>query len=414
MSVLTIYNHGTGGSRKKDSGKREIVNIFGNHAQGIEGTDFIITEGVGKMGGPHKQLTVQTTTATGTSIGTVATTPAKARVDEALSAAVKGSGGAEWALRKMGEDKIIQASGIGVDENVASVLNMLVAMARAKRLPTVVNMMGWSRGAVTCIRIAHFMNKMSEAGLDRIPVNIFAVDPVAGEGANEQVDARTVGSNVRNYVATLAVHENRGGFSPMELNRMTFASSVAVSVLPMPGIHSDTAKYESATGKLTFSLCYRFLEHHGTVMHNALRAIYPLNDTSSLAEYDKLLKGKKASGIKEDQGFKARFMGGKVRREVHAVFTAAGTFFVNAHHKALFRTKFPISYQAYFGGGAGNRKTNAWLNEYRRQLFEDARLMGPGHKAALEALPKELPAPSPYLVDRYGYTLVNNGLFDGA
>ena len=53
MPVLTIYNHGSGGSRLKPAEKGEMVNIFGHRASGEENVDFMITEGVGGKGDPH-------------------------------------------------------------------------------------------------------------------------------------------------------------------------------------------------------------------------------------------------------------------------------------------------------------------------------------------------------------------------
>ena len=261
-NVLTIYCHGTGGSRKKGANKGEIVNIFGNNAMGKEGVDFLITEGVGKMGAPHKSLYVHSTTGSHLQ----ETVPSKVRIQDNLK---KAAGMGSKILQHLGEDTVMQASGVGVDENVASVLNRITEMYRNGKAPTVINMMGWSRGAVTCIRIAHFLNLVPE--LSKIPINIFAVDPVAGQGHDTEADAHTLGGNVKHYVGTLSVHENRGAFQPMEYNLLRINGCRRAVILPMPGIHSDTAKFYNASGKITFHLCAKFLDFHGTVLHEGIK-----------------------------------------------------------------------------------------------------------------------------------------------
>jgi hypothetical protein len=412
MPVLTIYNHGTGGSRTKETAKGEIVNIFGNGALGIEGTDFLITEGVGKRGSPHTQIAVEKVYG-GAYAGIVhpeKVSPSKARMRENLSAAVASM--PKRGLVKLfgGNDGVLQASGVGVDENVVSVVNTITAMVRLGTTPTAINMMGWSRGAVTSIRIAYFLSL--NPALSGIPVNIFGVDPVAGEGHNEEIDARSIGPNVRNYVATLAAHEVRAGFSPMETNRLEFSSDATNhAVLPLPGIHSDTAKHDSSAGRITFNLCARFLEANGTRLHSGLAAGYRLTNQQVLGEYDKLMLGKAASGVKSSNSLWERVKGGGAQTRAIASQMTPSTFFINAHHKAMFRQEFPTTYTAFFGPGAAQRGKNNWLNDYRRSMFEEMKRMGPAHLKGLDdqlALPTTPTAP--HLAEAYVIALVNNQL----
>ena len=255
MTVLTIYNHGTGGASVKDASGAEIVNIFGNEAKksGREFIDWMVTEGVGGKGGPESQLVMpqlSVDTATGAARHDLmrhAATPGSARMDDYLKAA-----GTPWLARKiLPKGNALQISGIGADENVMYVLSTLRFLAKANQLPTTINMMGWSRGGVTCIRIAHFLNLEPE--LKNIPVNIFAIDPVAGAGHDNEPEAHTIGDNVKNYVATLSVHENRKGFTPMALTSdpstsLRFTGNTKYAILNMPGLHAVTAKFFSSSG----------------------------------------------------------------------------------------------------------------------------------------------------------------------
>ncbi len=53
-----------------------------------------------------------------------------------------------------------------------------LAQARSTNPITKVNMIGWSRGGVTCFELANRM--FADPDLRHIPVNIFACDPVPG------------------------------------------------------------------------------------------------------------------------------------------------------------------------------------------------------------------------------------------
>jgi len=117
-----------------------------------------------------------------------------------------------------------------------------------------VNLVGWSRGAVICIRIAH---KMYEVFNDSIECNIFGVDPVAGMDAGEKmVDTQMLNPNVRRYIGVLAMHEMRKTFSPQDWSRMAVDPAHTTAILlPMPGVHSAQViagtPADSATSRAT-------------------------------------------------------------------------------------------------------------------------------------------------------------------
>lgn len=411
MTVLTIYNHGTGGASSKDAAGGEIVNIFGNEAKksGREFFDWMVTEGVGAKGGPEKQFVVpqlSVDTATGASrydLMRYEATPGKARMDDYLKSA-----GTPWLARKiLPRDQALQISGVGADENVVYVLSTLRFLARTNQLPTAINLMGWSRGGVSCIRIAYFLNLDPE--LKNIPVNIFAIDPVAGAGHDNEPEAHTIGDNVKNYVATLAVHENRKGFTPMTLTSdpaasLRFTGTTKYAILHMPGIHSDTAKFSSSSGKLTFHLCYQFLTQHGTEISNTLRGMFKMAPDTQLAEYDKLLNGAKVAGIKTGQkGLVARFITGRERREVYNSTNGNGQFFVNAHHVVLFKHRYPVLWKKYFTPAAAGKGTLQWQQLNNAAWGRELGSLGPGHLAGIGEQEKFAGAPQLPTYLRAGY-----------
>src|SRR5690606_31402337 len=99
-------------------------------------------------------------------------------------------------------------AGSGVSANVESGLR---AGADARRNgPLVVNMCGWSRGAITCFKLAHAM--ANDAVTRDVPVNIFAVDPVPGGSALNNHMWKNCGTspNLRMCNVVLAQHDRRG------------------------------------------------------------------------------------------------------------------------------------------------------------------------------------------------------------
>lgn len=113
----------------------------------------------------------------------------------------------------------------------------IIRRRRPRRIPDQVNLIGWSRGAVTCIMIANAMAEDDQ--LRHVKVRIFAVDPVPG-GVNQQVYSsmtRLPGS-VKEYFGVYARDEVSRGFSPVIPKTN---SSTQVTLLPMPGMHASVA-----------------------------------------------------------------------------------------------------------------------------------------------------------------------------
>lgn len=109
-------------------------------------------------------------------------------------------------------------------------------------IPTRVNLVGWSRGGISCHMLANAMLKDSQ--LKNIPVNIFALDPVPGIG-NFQEHRVKLGSNVKEYVAFYARDERSKGFSCVIPQT---ATGTKTSVYPMAGRHATMAGNATADG----------------------------------------------------------------------------------------------------------------------------------------------------------------------
>src|SRR5262249_28628624 len=138
---------------------------------------------------------------------------------------------------------------------------------------TGVNLIGWSRGAVTCIRIANKL--LTNEATASMPCNIFAVDPVAGTGSKDKEGVDKLGRNVKNYVAILAMHERRSYFKPQDWSRLSVVdeSATRACMLPFPGLHSTlvTVKEPRETAQIVRVLAVKFLEKHGSSFKPSLQ-----------------------------------------------------------------------------------------------------------------------------------------------
>lgn len=241
----------------------------------------------------------------------------------------------------------------------------------------VVNVIGWSRGGVTCHM---FANALAETeGWSHVPVNIFACDPVPGAGSFDK-SRITVGANVRSYVAIYAADERSRGFSPV---LPLLASNTQFFITTMPGRHATLVGNAAidggggvntlfGPGKVTRDLAERFLRLWGSQFQHTL----DLTEFQILAYYEEMLAESKAYRAMRDvsytgftQGDRAVGMGdGTWRTFGTSAVLSSETVFANAHHRWVFERNFPQLYAALFG----NEKLTAQQVEadFRRIAFQ--------------------------------------------
>jgi hypothetical protein len=109
-------------------------------------------------------------------------------------------------------------------------------------IPAKVNLVGWSRGGISCHMLANAMAK--DPALQHIAVNIFAIDPVPGP-LNFQHERVSLGKNVREYVGFYARDERSKGFACV-IPKTDPATKV--SIFPMAGRHATLVGNAAANG----------------------------------------------------------------------------------------------------------------------------------------------------------------------
>ncbi|HVZ46438.1 MAG TPA: DUF5621 domain-containing protein [Ramlibacter sp.] len=243
--------------------------------------------------------------------------------------------------------------GEGMDDNIR---HAIAAMANKWTDFTghTVNMVGWSRGAITCMRMANWIQEFFGGGMN---VNIFAVDPVAGGDLGTAVaDTYTIPQIVKNYVAVLMMDDRRGGFRPQDINRIRVENRDAtkLALLPFPGSHDTPVKLGKDSNlnevpEICRYMSYKFLAGMGTRFTEA-ETIFSAMQLSE--KYALVKKKQKAYGKLGKKGVGKAAMGGIITRDVgnelDRYMSETPNFFVNQHHVECFKLGFPQIYQMFF------------------------------------------------------------------
>jgi hypothetical protein len=360
MSVFTVYCHGTGFNRIKGKNEDELVAWFHNHTLGVEATlsgsavtagSYMINEGPGHSGNnieqPQQMNPITGDRKVNLSLKKLFTGPS-------FADHLRGNvGGPKWLAKQRGT-----ISGQGWDENVQRTINIIQELQFGHRQSiTVVNMVGWSRGAVTCMRIA---NAMYEVFKTEIKCNIVAVDPVAGaEAGLEMLDTQVLEANVERYVGFLAMHEMRGTFKPQDWSRIRAPATTAI-FLPMPGVHNAQVMVKNPpdAAYIARNLTCGLVTAWGTQLDKK-----PFTHLSSAQDmciaYARLvLSLSEHKSYQTKGGIAGRKSGGTLslrRREfaTHSkmdTYTRGGkeSYWINEHHRACFAAAYPDVYEFIF------------------------------------------------------------------
>ena len=419
MPLFTVLNHGTGSHRRRTDG--EIIADFGRNMRGVEYKDFLITDGVGKAGTRENPLpgNFDPFTKDKQSKGDSpawSRTPTKTLRDITGNAqnffSPTGHGFLRGAAKvakvvvpekaKAGERAI---TGEGWDDNIRHSIAVL-ADVWASDMTGTLNMIGWSRGAVTCLRMANWIKEFLGNGIN---INIFAIDPVAGLDAGERLkDTYVIPDIVKQYVGILMLDEMRGDFKPQDLSRIEIAdrNQTKVAFLPFPGVHNTPVMLrDSQLGEVTRLvrvIAYKFLTLHGTLF---LAPEVEFTSAQMCEIYaDAVLKraGYKAMTKTTGMaGMKAKLMGGledrTTRVQAASYVSADAAFFLNEHHRMCFEASARDVYNYFFTRGVANaagktttayRASDPWGQKF--QQFS-------------QSLPKSFQALSSiYLLERQG------------
>jgi hypothetical protein len=264
--------------------------------------------------------------------------------------------------------------GTGVDANVESGVAAVKQALRAG--PILVNMCGWSRGAVTCFKIANALAK--DPTTSGIKVNIFAIDPVPGGSAlnNHMWRNVAVSANIGMCRVILAQHDRRNLFSPV----YPPVDGPFTDVDIMPGDHSTIVEYKegrSEAHELVYDMSKRFLRARGTMFRDGslLSAHEILRRYAMIAEhfddYAQFAKG--VSGKPKDRFKGERPIRDDKRNVVGKMLPVKPAFFLNEHHRETCRSLYPRIVDEIdrpMRDAFADERRNVWMAEFDRMSDE--------------------------------------------
>ncbi|MGX1183230.1 hypothetical protein AB7M29_000909 [Pseudomonas sp. F-14 TE3623] len=263
MTVLTIFFCGTGSTKFDDTNANywdgELVSTLASHHLGREFAEWIVVDGPGSGNLQADDLFTKSEEY-GLS-GTLFGNGWEQNVQHAINI-IKGQ--CDWQREQLTEEEYnrLKAAGIPIEDvkvegswlwrkynygdrsvtQQALQEQIIKTFRKDGVIPTQVNLVGWSRGGISCHMLANAMFKDSE--LKNIPVNIFAIDPVPGIG-NFQDDKVKLGANVKEYVGFYARDERSKGFSCVIPQT---ATGTKTHIYPMAGRHATLVGNASADG----------------------------------------------------------------------------------------------------------------------------------------------------------------------
>ncbi|MFJ4347193.1 hypothetical protein [Pseudomonas sp. NPDC089401] len=261
MSVLTIYFCGTCSNRFDQFNRKywngELISTLAGHDPGREFVDWIVIDGPGSGNLQADELFVRPGNHS-RRLGKLLGRGWKENVAHALQV-IKGQSLWQRAKLSAADHDRLKAEGIAIPDakkrhffakdfaarkvSPQALQQQIIKQLRPSRFPTQVNLVGWSRGGISCHMLANEM--LADPQLMSIPVNIFAVEPVPGL-FNVQEKRVSLGANVRNYVGFYARDERSFGFAGVI---PTMTSGTQTYLYPLPGRHATLVGVAALNGK---------------------------------------------------------------------------------------------------------------------------------------------------------------------
>lgn len=264
MTVLTVYLCGTGSNSFDNNNptfwQGELVSTLAQNNQGREFAQWFIVDGPGSGNLQEDDLWVESPNYSDIK-GSLFGSGWEENVNHALCL-MKGN--FDWQREKLTEEQYnqLKKAGIPIDDvkvtgsflwrkydygdrhvTQQQLQQQIIRIFRKDGIiPTQINLVGWSRGGITCHMLANAM--LADSQLKDIPVNIFAIDPVPGP-LNFQPEKVTLGKNVKEYVGFYAKDERSKGFTCVI---PTVAADTKMHIFPISGRHATLVGNASIDG----------------------------------------------------------------------------------------------------------------------------------------------------------------------
>lgn len=266
--------------------------------------------------------------------------------------------------------------GTGVDANVNLVCSEIRRRKSEMHQNLVVNMCGWSRGGVTCFKIANALSQGDTAG---IPINIFAIDPVPGGSSlnNHMWQSISMTPNIKMCHVVFSQHDRRGLFSPY----YPPVEGPFTDIDIMPGDHSTVAEKKAGREEVYYlvkDLAKRFLIARGGFFKDSSRLSaseileYYAKVATHFDDYSRLASGvskwAKFRGTYDELERTIRDVSGRKIAQMRPIYAPGKqtSFFINGHHRETCQQQYPRLTAEF-----DRKPKDAFLRERRRAWLAD-------------------------------------------
>ena len=275
--------------------------------------------------------------------------------------------------------------------------NVRDALAYIKQQqPNDVVLLGWSRGAIACYRLANEMSR--DNATQGIPVRLFGIDPVAGTSTVMGINV-----NRRLYDNVGLTNNTHSCVEIIARDHVAFhlpgaVSNVSDSMIEqdktrfqrddMPGSQSDMVKEKvkehgtySAVASIVRHLAEAWLTNWGVSLNNQLQ--HTGEQLLNLYEQVILDMGFYMREIKPNQ-MRTVYMGGSLNQTYQIPKFNKRSLFANAHHDDLFEARYHHwRHELIYGA---NWYQNQRFSNGQRQLEQQALLLRNNSPRCLERL----------------------------
>lgn len=259
-------------------------------------------------------------------------------------------------------------TGEGIESSILEAINYLddIIGRNEGKVPSELNLQGFSRGADNCVRLANVMYLL----YPNIKVNLFLIDPVPGPGRRDDPESYHIPPNVGTCHVTLMNNEHRPFFEPQHSGRYVFSNpQTKVAYHYMPGRHgaglatrANTVITPPVSQVLVQDSLLKFnietgMLHKNAKIHHWHESIANKNVPKPLETAQQSLTNKErlahlCIAMQAHKSLAAR----KIVHIYHKrrIFTHRYRYvldadlFIDPEHRALFKIEFPATFNWFF------------------------------------------------------------------
>lgn len=229
------------------------------------------------------------------------------------------------------------------------------------KLPEIINLQGFSRGADACLRMANVIYLL----YPEIKVNVFLIDQVPGPGRRDHAPSYTIPPNVEHFESTLMLHEYRPGFDPQHYGRYVFSApeKTKAKIKTYCGEHGIGNRLEQSDKNQTALLLHddlnRFCRTTGSlpktntkfyITKRCTKGIIQREHIESHLELSDVERFRLLCDMKKNEGIYSKGISLNKRHILlhREDYVQDSVLFINQEHRKLFKKLYPAIFNWFF------------------------------------------------------------------